>query len=76
MDGSFEPDTGTFDRFDQLFGNVFVIFLVRLGTCGKRFPLELEAGRFQDAHRRARDLRSDAVAGNECDLMRHLDFGS
>ncbi len=70
-DRSFQAYAGAFDGFVQLFGNVFLVFLKGFGARRESFPLKFHAGGFQNANRRLRDFRPDAVAGDERDLMRH-----
>ena len=71
--GPFKPNVGALDRLDQFFGNVFVILLEGLGARLKNFPLELHAGRFQNAHGGLGNFGANAVAGNKCDLVSHID---
>ena len=44
-----QADVRALDRLRQLFRDVFVIFLVGFGAGRVAFPLELDAGGFQDA---------------------------
>ena len=68
-----QSDPGAFDGLDQFLGNIFVVLGERLGPYLKDFPIELHPGGFQNAHRGLRDFGADAVAGNECDFVSHID---
>ena len=63
-----------FNGFGQLFGNVFVVFLERLGARLHRFPFELEASGFQNTDDCLSDFRADAVAGDESNFVGHKQF--
>ena len=60
------------DRLVERGGNVLAVDLEGLGPGGKALPLQLDAGGFENANDRLRDLRPDAVAGNQRYLVRHL----
>jgi len=40
-DRTFEPNSGAFDGFDQLLGNVFVVFLIRFRAPPGKFPIQI-----------------------------------
>ena len=44
---------------------------IRLGTRLENFPLEFQAGRFENANRGLSHFRSNAIAGNKCDFVNH-----
>ncbi|PYX04040.1 MAG: hypothetical protein DMG85_18585 [Acidobacteria bacterium] len=70
-DRTLEPNPSAFDGFDQLFGDVFVIFLIGFGARLESFPFKFQTGGFEDAHCGASDFRTNAIAGNESDLVCH-----
>ena len=70
-DGALQSDAGALDGFVQLFRNVLLVFLVGLGAGGEGFPIELEAGSFEDTNGGGGDFGADAVAGDERDFVCH-----
>ena len=67
-----QAHTGALDRVDQLLGNVFPVFFKSLGAGFVGLPFELDAGSFENAHRRPRHFGSDAIAGDESYFIRRL----
>src|SRR5579871_1734657 len=74
-DRSLQTDASALDRLDDFLGDVLAGLLVSLRTDRESFPLELDAGGFQNSHDRLCDFRADAIAGDEGDFVTH-DFNS
>ena len=70
-DGAFQRDLVALDGLVERGGNVLAVDLEGLSSCGVAFPFELDACGFENANDLLRDFGSDAVAGNECDFVRH-----
>jgi hypothetical protein len=66
-----QSDSRALDRLGEFFRDVFLVFFEGLGTGGKSLPFELHAGRFQDANGGVRNFRTNAVARDESNFMRH-----
>jgi hypothetical protein len=71
-DRSFQRDLVPADGVDQLDGQRLAGALERPHARQVMLPLDRHAGRFQDANNRFGHFRSDAVARNEGDGVRHI----
>ncbi len=70
-DGAFKADLVAFDGFEQILGQRRAEFIQRLLAGDVLFPFNLYARSFDDAHDGGGDFGADAIAGNQCDTMRH-----
>ncbi len=70
-DRAFQRHAGALDGFDQLLGDVLVIFGKGVGPGRIALPLKLDAGGFQDSDCRGCNFRTDSVARNQRNFMCH-----
>ncbi len=69
-----QSDARSLDRIVEVLRNVFLVFLESLGASHEGFPLELEAGGFENADDGIGDFGANAVAGNEGNAMGHKEM--
>ena len=70
-DRALQSDLGALDGVNQFLGDVFAIFLKCFGTGCVSFPLELYAGRFQNAYSGPGDFGANSIAGDQSYCMSH-----
>src|SRR5205807_8036505 len=67
-----QAHTGALDRVDQFLGNVFPVFFKSLSAGFVGLPFEFDAGSFENAHRRPRDLGAYTIAGDKSNFVGRL----
>ena len=60
---AFQSNMGALNGLGEFFGDVLFVLFEGFGAGSETFPLELDAGSFQDADTRVHDLGPDAIAG-------------
>ena len=72
--GTLQSDAGDFERGEDVVGNQLALFGERARAGFHALPFDRDAGRIHRAHGGVGHFRSDAVAGDERDLMGHHSY--